>query len=100
MKFKKAYYRNRIINPKYATKDNWLRLHKDRYYRWATSAMFQDAFGIKIKPKRRHKRSIAIRDLKQLLSWDEKTFEELNCWCEHGVTCSQIKKHRIYVYTY
>lgn len=56
MKFKDAYYRQKkgFINPKY-TKDDWLR-YKDKYYRWATSTKFQDAFGIKLQPKRRHRR--------------------------------------------
>lgn len=74
MKFKKAFYcNNGPINPKY-TRDDWLR-NKDIYFRGSTSADFQRDFGIEIKPRRRHRRSIRIRDIRLRFDLKSRLYE-------------------------
>lgn len=66
MKRKKYYYtQNKYLSPN-RTIDNWLKC-KDRFWRWVTTAYIQGVFGIKIKPKHRHRRSIRYTDTMVLL---------------------------------
>lgn len=64
-------------------------------------------YGIRLQPKRRRRRSIAVRNLKQLYNY---TFTELLCAemefdegafdSHHGVDYKWVKKHRVCAYHY
>lgn len=100
---KQCIYNFKENAPKAKTIDLWLNKYKPRETTMIET--YKKCFDVVDKPKRRHHRSVTIRNIRKIygftvenLAWEVRLCE-YNNW-SHGVAVEQSRKRRLYVYYY